>query len=176
MNEKERAAMEQALEALEYENSWHESFKVRPYASTIDAVAALRAALAQPVQEPVSKMTTHRAIYFMERFKREEKLLGPNEQAALDFVISMLEKQAEPVEPVGQILPNWSTEKECIDGICAYLNDLGKNLPVNTLLYTAPPQREQVLLTDEEIDALPWNGSPRQFARAVEKAFLEKNK
>lgn len=44
--------------------------------------------------EPVSKMTTHRAIYFMERFKREEKLLGPNEQAALDFVISMLEKQA----------------------------------------------------------------------------------
>lgn len=46
---------------------------------------------AQPKkQEPVEKMTAHRAMYFMERFKREEKLLGPNEQAALDFVIAML--------------------------------------------------------------------------------------
>ena len=43
-------------------------------------------------QEPVAKaMTAERALYFMERFKHEEKLLGPNEQAALDFVISMLE-------------------------------------------------------------------------------------
>lgn len=47
---------------------------------------------------PGSKMTAGRAMYFMERFKREEKMLGPNEQAALDFVISMLEKQAEPVQ------------------------------------------------------------------------------
>lgn len=42
-------------------------------------------------------------------------------------------------------------------------------------LNAAPPQREPVLLTDEEIDALPWNGSPRQFARAVEKTSWEKN-
>lgn len=34
-------------------------------------------------------------------------------------------------------------------------------------LYAAPPQRPR--LTDEEIDALPWNGSPRQFARAIER-------
>ena len=40
-------------------------------------------------------------------------------------------------------------------------------------LYAAPPQRKP--LTEEEIDALPWNGSPRQFARAVEKASWEKN-
>ena len=86
------------------------------------------------------------------------------------------ERAAMEQEPVGQILPDWSTEKECIEGTCVYLNDIGKNLPVNTLLYTAPPQREPVLLTDEEIDVLPWNGSPRQFARAVQKAFLEKNK
>ena len=50
----------------------------------------------EPAQELVAKMTAGRAVYFMERFKREEKLLGPNEQAALDFVISMLEQQAEP--------------------------------------------------------------------------------
>jgi hypothetical protein len=51
--------------------------------------------------EPVAKMTAHRAAYFMERFKKEEKLLGPNEQAAVDFVIAMLEAQPKvEQEPV----------------------------------------------------------------------------
>ena len=40
----------------------------------------------------LKRMTPSRAAYFMERFKREEKLLGPNEQAALTYVIDMLEK------------------------------------------------------------------------------------
>lgn len=44
---------------------------------------------------------------------------------------------AEPVEPVGTIVPDQSTEKECVDGTCVYLNDIGKNLPVGTLLYTS---------------------------------------
>lgn len=161
MNEKERAAMEQALEALEYENSWHESFKVRPYASTIDAVAAL-------AQEPVASASPEELGYV--------PLSDDGRSVFIDGIGEVLLKLEPVQEPVGQILPDWSTEKECIDGTCVYLNDLGKNLPVGTKLYTAPPQREPVLLTDEEIDALPWNGSPRQFARAVEKAFLEKNK
>jgi hypothetical protein len=38
-------------------------------------------------------MTAGKAAYFMRRFRNEEKLLGPNEQAALDFVVSMLEAQ-----------------------------------------------------------------------------------
>jgi hypothetical protein len=45
-----RATVQQALEALEYENSWHAHHKVKPYASTIDAITALKAALEQ--QEP----------------------------------------------------------------------------------------------------------------------------
>lgn len=48
-------------------------------------------------------MTAHRALYFMERFKKEEKLLGPNEQAAVDFVIAMLEAQAQPAH-AGRVL------------------------------------------------------------------------
>jgi hypothetical protein len=32
----------------------------------------------------------------MERFKREEKLLGPNEQAAVDYVIALLQSPALP--------------------------------------------------------------------------------
>jgi hypothetical protein len=41
-------------------------------------------------------MTPQRASYFMERFKREEKLLGPNERAAIDYVVAMLQSTAQP--------------------------------------------------------------------------------
>lgn len=55
--------------------------------------AAFRKAIAeqQAAKAALKPMTAQRAVYFMERFKHEEKLLGPNEQAALDFVIAMLE-------------------------------------------------------------------------------------
>ena len=43
----DREVLEQALEALEYENSWHTHHKVKPYVSTIDAIAALRVSLDQ---------------------------------------------------------------------------------------------------------------------------------
>lgn len=36
------------------------------------------------------EMSPERATYFMRRFKSEEKLLGPNEQAAVDYVLSLL--------------------------------------------------------------------------------------
>jgi len=56
---------------------------------------------AQPAQkEPegwnpntAKPMTPKRAHYFMERFKKEEKLLGPNEQAAVDYVLALLKAQ-----------------------------------------------------------------------------------
>lgn len=57
------------------------------------------------------RMTTERAAYFIERFKREEKLLGPNEQAALDFVLARLsqpERQEQKPEPKS------ATGKECL--------------------------------------------------------------
>jgi len=47
----------------------------------------------------LERMTPSRAAYFMERFKREEKLLGPNEQAALTYVIDMLEKATAIQQP-----------------------------------------------------------------------------
>lgn len=42
-------------------------------------------------QEPATPMDAHRAAYFMRRFLHEEKMLGPNEQAALHFTIAALE-------------------------------------------------------------------------------------
>lgn len=74
------------------------------------AQTALRAAQAEPAVGPVAKaMTAHRAAYFMERFKKEEKLLGPNEQAAVDFVIDMLTAThtapPPPAEPAADAAP-----------------------------------------------------------------------
>lgn len=42
-------------------------------------------------QEPAKPMDAHLAAYFMRRFLHEEKMLGPNEQAALQFTIAALE-------------------------------------------------------------------------------------
>lgn len=62
-----------------------------------DALAATPAADAPAQTIERQRMTAGRASFFMERFLREEKLLGPNEQAALHFVIDMLEAAAAPV-------------------------------------------------------------------------------
>lgn len=149
--------------------------------------------LAEPAQELVAKMTAGRAVYFMERFKREEKLLGPNEQAALDFVISMLEQQAEPVEPVYWEVrcaahPKWMrVDEQQFDEYVSYGWE-------GQRLYTAPPQRTMVPLTEEEIlAAVGWERAAMYMkltpnfpvdeakketltnARAVEKASWEKN-
>lgn len=81
--------------------------------------------------------------------------------AALEAALA---QQAEPVEPVAWVrLEAWKSGQSWPD-------DCFTALPAEGLtpLYTAPPQRPP--LTDEEIDALPWSGSPRQFARAVERA------
>jgi hypothetical protein len=42
-------------------------------------------------------------------------------------------------------------------------------------LYTHPPRREWRSLSEEEIDAIQWHGSPFQFARAIEAALRSKN-
>lgn len=46
--------------------------------------------------QPADGMDAKKAAYFMDRFKREEKLRGPNEQAAVDFVIAMLTAAPTP--------------------------------------------------------------------------------
>ena len=69
----------------------------------LDALLASTPAPAQ--QEPAKPMDAHRAAYFMRRFLHEEKMLGPNEQAALHFTIAALEAMesaAQPQEPPQQ--------------------------------------------------------------------------
>lgn len=84
----------------------------REWSALIDAICKLTATaeIESPAvkAEPVGKMTAQRAKFFLERFKREEKLLGPNEQAGLNYAIAALEREqyapaakdeAEPLTP-----------------------------------------------------------------------------
>lgn len=188
-----KEVMQMALEALE--NSSDVIFQnVTKSALRGIAITALREALAvaQPEQEPVAKkMTAHRAVYFMERFKHEEKLLGPNEQAALDFVIALLESQPEQQhardaitwtpetgyvfapaqpeqEPVAWI--NWSalTGERRLGWQC-------ESEIASEPLYTAPQPARQPL-THDEISKIyiAWDETPgtswADFARAIEAA------
>jgi hypothetical protein len=62
--------------------------------------AALAATNAGQVEERregcVGTMSPDRAVYFLQRFKRDEKMLGPHEQWALDYTIAALQpKQVE---------------------------------------------------------------------------------
>lgn len=86
----------------------------------------------------LQRMTAGRATYFMERFLREEKLLGPNEQAALRFVINMLEA---PVAPARE-LPGPDLWRDA-SGLRGYKKDPGQGPwytadTVHTLLAAAP--------------------------------------
>lgn len=72
------------------------------YIKLADHEAAI-AALTQPKPlcdyEATHPMTDARAVYFLQRFKRDEKMLGPNEQLALDYCIAALSlpRQSEAV-------------------------------------------------------------------------------
>lgn len=74
-------------------------YNVKHGAATVRVVyAAAGASPVQPsqaVELTTSSMTAERAAYFMRRFKKEEKLLGPNEQAAVDYVIALLEQPSQ---------------------------------------------------------------------------------
>ncbi|WP_204273149.1 hypothetical protein, partial [Stenotrophomonas maltophilia] len=52
-----------------------------------DEAGKCLAAQAEQAEAERPEMSSERAAYFMRRFKSEEKLLGPNEQAAVDYVL-----------------------------------------------------------------------------------------
>jgi hypothetical protein len=159
-----RTAAQQALEALEYENSWHAHHKVKPYASTIDAITALKAALEQPTPAGEADMRVYDAI-------------ADNYKAALE------QPEQEPVATVAM-----DVSRAHLSWGGKYLGQrpdmkiamLLKDLPVGTLLYTNPPRREWRSLSEEEIlplySLLPSSHAEMlEFARAIEAALRSKN-
>ncbi|HBN7998125.1 hypothetical protein [Pseudomonas aeruginosa] len=53
------------------------------------------------------EMSSERAAYFMRRFKSEEKLLGPNEQAAVDYVLSLIAQHERIVGVLRAEIAEW---------------------------------------------------------------------
>lgn len=52
-------------------------------------------------------MSARKAAYFMQRFKREEKLLGPNERLAIEFVLALLDAQPAEVPVPMTMTEQW---------------------------------------------------------------------
>ena len=150
MTPKERAAMQQALEALEfaggYCNGHGRSF--RQSAASVEAITALREALAeQAEQEPLMITPGGGAFPFA--------VVGDIEQA-----------EQKPVAVVGFDTQSW---RNLVDALT--------KLPDGTKLYAAPLRTKD--LTDEEIeDAVGWTMIEQAIldCRAVIAADREKNK
>lgn len=119
----------------------------------------------------LKRMTPSRAAYFMERFKREEKLLGPNEQAALTYVIDMLEKataikQAEAQQP----------DSPSLQAVCRYISDvLGSEAPngekhiARTIMHLLP--LEQSLSGQQPVTGEPVKGLLRDMQAIADGAI-----
>jgi hypothetical protein len=73
-------------------------------------------------------MTAERAAYFLRRFKHDEKMLGPNEQAALDFAIAALatQRQAEPVASAADEVTDAQRMSWCSEHLVGVFQDVSE--------------------------------------------------
>jgi hypothetical protein len=104
----------------------------------------------------------------------ENDILHPTKVS--EALRAALAQQAEPVEPVGEVVAIDFSEEIGPEAIVM----LHQDVELGEMLYAAPPQRKLVPLTEDEIDhATKHCGVSRYTAinitRAVEKASWEKN-
>jgi hypothetical protein len=108
-------------------------------------------------------ITPSRAVFFLERFKKEEKMLGPNEQAALNFAIDQLQAMAEARQGSGEpVAEDRAALARLLVGISRATGlsaDDRKTLSFAAELVAAPPSAQQATgsgqgLTDVQIDSL----------------------
>ena len=162
-----RKAAELALEAMERRNAVNDEYKV--YLQ--DAIETLRQALAQPEQEPVAwisdsptKGNGKQLYWTMEQAWKWSSNITP-----LYTAPSGKQKQ-EPVtlESVYETIIHWDD-----GGGKRSRRELARRI---TELYTAPPSKPWVSLTDEEIME-PWPFETRiELVRWIEAKLREKNK
>lgn len=83
---------EQEAERIERLQAFREQLDPLNLAPHAEAFNEAPAEALKPEQAEAERpeMSSERAAYFMRRFKSEEKLLGPNEQAAVDYVLSLI--------------------------------------------------------------------------------------
>lgn len=159
-----RATVQQVLKTLEGIHRVDEYPELQP------AVTALRAALKQQA-EPVA---THRITAWGHcGVCRHDRI--PGEGCARQECPDSPQQQAEPVAWV--VYGNVSDEKHAVD----YQQEDIDAISVGTMLYTAPPQRKWVGLTEaERIDIIDeeiasQNTEHFALAQAIETKLKEKN-
>ena len=194
-----RAIVEQALEAVEHLHRTGDT-QVFDLCYAPELIPALRAALAQqaePVQEPITRLEPvawrFEARHIDTAFGPAVSLKHPGpEHKYMRNVEPLytappqrkpLTEEDEPVLVVEKEPDYWSGghfyqgSKPHIDPTKVW------SLPIGTKLYTAPPQRTMVPLTEEEINRIdvcidestPLKEGKSLFARAIENASWEKN-
>ncbi|HHM0555282.1 TPA: hypothetical protein ACRDQR_000602 [Pseudomonas aeruginosa] len=90
------------------------------------------------------EMSPERAAYFMRRFKSEEKLLGPNEQAAVDYMLSLLAQHERIVGPLRY-------KAELYDEVWALVTGKGY-MNVTTAISVLESERDAALARVAELD------------------------
>ena len=145
-----RQALEMALEAIEYVHDTGDT-QTFDMCYAKPALAALKEALAQPERD------------------YERGFIDGMQKQMQSSVDKAVNRMAQPEqEPVGKFA-------KFTDGIWREVTDGSAGVP----LYTTPPQRTWVGLTDEEIEQLhtAWvlGGGFRQLCNAIETKLKEKN-
>jgi len=190
-----REAAQQALEALEALDAL--LFGVVDHYELDRRKQALRAALAQEEQTNRAQQMRDaghtRRPTLREMAQQEREDIAQNLQSRLDAALllegrrqEIAQPRREPEqEPVATVAMDVSGAHLSWNG--KYLGQkpdtkiamLLKDLPVGTLLFTAPPRREWRGLTEEEIYPLYSEPSSDaemvEFARAIEQALRSKN-
>jgi hypothetical protein len=156
-------AMQQALKALESINEMSKPPMNIPLAAEIDgAMDALRKAIREAALDGLAQ--TSQEI----EWDTSDMAYRPG---------GLTVEQAEKQEPVAWLV------RDYVDGfryVSSTENPSGTIAGLSEPLYTAPPKREWVGLTDEEIDELSENKllgskSVNWLARAIEAMLREKN-
>ena len=197
-----QALLQQALEALESLFSGQVDPERGQRCSK--AVLALRTALAQQEQicncrwvgdVQTQQCTLHEAHVaaiheWAERAKTAEAALAQQEQEPVTWGVdwgrngdqsccTIIKRHADGVQEVVAVEygpPRRETEQEPV-GRFTRFNGEWKESPTGIPLYTHPPRREWVSLTEEEVNAL-WASHDKtgeQITRAIEQALKEKN-
>jgi len=159
-----REAAQQALEAL----MWHdEGMRTR---ADSEAIAALRSALAQQEEGRMEFNVKETVCHTCGSTNGAHSHDCPVAKAAL-------EQQEQ--EPVAWIQPDHLQKARRAPFLCRV--EPTKRMSDFVAVYTHPPRREWVSLTDTEIgmEYVKWDATPgasmADFARAIEAALKEKN-
>lgn len=125
----------------------------------VEAAQRLNEFESTPEQEAKRpEMSPERAAYFMRRFKSEEKLLGPNEQAAVDYVLSLL---AQHESIVGALRAELESERNRVN---IYVNNNGIRQDNERLRAELRAALARVAEQQTEIE---WLKNPKALAETV---------